>query len=58
MQLDVDCQLQQCDAPILDAFIAQNGDASSTVATERADAALNLSKGGCEDSSAEESIAG
>jgi hypothetical protein len=30
MQLDVDCQLQQCDAPILDAFIAQNGDASST----------------------------
>jgi len=31
MQLDVDCQLQQCDALILDAFIAQNdGDASSS----------------------------
>jgi len=46
MQLDVDCQLQQCDAPKLDAFIAQKGDASSTASTERADAALNSSKGG------------
>ena len=54
MQLDLDCLLQQCDAPKLDAFIAQNGDAA---ATER-DAVLNLSKGGCEDSSAEESDCG
>ncbi len=55
MQLDLDCLLQQCDAPKLDAFIAQN--VVDAAATER-DAALNLSKGGCEDSSAEESDCG
>ena len=57
--MDVDASSSDATRPILDAFIAQNdGDAaSSTAATER-DAALNLSKGGCEDSSAEESNCG
>jgi len=40
MQLDVDCQVQQCDALILDAFIAQNGDASSTAARRRPNALM------------------
>ncbi len=58
MQLDVDCQMQQCDAPVLDAFIAQNGDASVDPARPNAWTALNLSKNKFEDSSADESIAG
>ena len=46
MQHDVDCLLQQCDALILDVIAQNDGDASSTAPTERADAELNLSKGG------------
>ena len=56
--MDVDASSSDATRPILDAFIAQKGDAASTAAATERDAALNLYKRGCEDSFAEESSCG